>query len=346
MTSEAARRLGLDHPIVQGPFGGGLSSPLLAASVSNLGALGSYGIEHLAPDEIIKLAADIRSCTGKPFNLNLWVSVSDPGGESLDAEAFDRLWPLFEPYYRELGLEKPERPHRLHAPYEDQFEAMLEAAPAVFSVVFGIPTADQLARCRKRGILTVGTATSIAEAVALDEAGVDAIVATGFEAGGHRVSFLKSSEDSLMGTFSLTQIVAPRVKAPVIAAGGIVDARGVKAALMLGAQGVQVGTAFLACDESGASAEHRAMLFSDRAQATVLTRTYTGRLARGIQNRLVDQMPKPLAAYPIQGWFLGRLKAAARAQGRTDLVSLWCGQSAPNLKHHTVSALVAELTNL
>jgi nitronate monooxygenase len=346
MTTEAARRLGLDYAVVQGPFGGGLSSPVLASSVSNLGALGSYGIEHLAPEDILKLAADIRARTSRPFNLNLWVSVADPGGENLDAAAFERLWPLFEPYYRELGVAKPEPPQRLHAPYEDQFEAMIEAAPAVFSFVFGIPTGDQLARCKKRGILTVGTATTIPEAVALDEAGVDAIVVTGLEAGGHRVSFMESSEASLMGTFSLTQIVAPRVKAPVIAAGGIVDARGVKAALMLGAQGVQVGTAFLACDESGASPEHRAALFSDRAIKTVLTRTYSGRLARGIRNRLAEEMPTNVTPYPIQGWFLNRLKAAARAQGRTDLVSVWCGQSAPNLKHHTVPALMAELTNL
>jgi nitronate monooxygenase len=203
-----------------------------------------------------------------------------------------------------------------------------------------------MARCKKRGILTVGTATTIAEAVALEDAGCDAIAATGFEAGGHRVSFLKSSEESLHGTFSLTQIVAPRVKVPVIAAGGIVDARGVKAALMLGAQGVQVGTAFLACDESGASPEHRAALFSAQSMETVLTRTYSGRLARGIRNRLVNEMPTNISPYPIQVWFLNRLKAAARAQGRTDLVSVWCGQSAPNLKHHTVPALMAELTNL
>jgi len=346
MTTEAARRLGLDHAIVQGPFGGGLSSPELASSVSNLGGLGSYGIEHLAPEHILELAADIRARTGRPFNLNLWISVADPGGESLDAAAFERLWLRFEPYYRELGVAKPERPQRLHARYEDQFQAMIEAAPAVFSFVFGIPTPDQLARCKKRGILTVGTATTLPEALALDEAGVDAMVVTGLEAGGHRVSFLESSEASLMGTFSLTQIVAPRVQVPVIAAGGVVDVRGVKAALMLGAQGVQVGTAFLACDESGASPEHRAALFSDRAMRTVLTRTYSGRLARGIRNRLAEEMPANVAPYPIQAWFLNRLKAAAHAQGRTDLVSVWCGQSAPNLKHHTVPALMTELTNL
>ncbi len=346
MTMDMTKRFGLRHPIMQGPFGGGLSSPLLAGAVSNLGGLGAYGAEHLAPEDILKLAADIRARTSNPFNLNLWVSVADPGGEDLTEAAFERLWPLFEPYYRELGVAKPERPQRLHAPFADQFEAMLEAAPAVFSFVFGIPTADQLARCRGKGILTVGTATTIAEAVALDEAGVDAIAATGLEAGGHRVSFLASSEESLTGTFSLVQTVAPRVKVPVIAAGGVVDARGVKAALMLGAAGVQVGTAFLACEESGASPEHRAALFSERAQRTVLTRTYSGRLARGIGNRLYEEMPRNVAPYPVQGWFLNKLKAAARAQKRTDLVSIWCGQSAPNLKHRDVPALMADLTNL
>lgn len=346
MTTEAARRLGVEYPIVQGPFGGGLSSSPLAAGVSNLGGLGSFGVEHLAPEDILKLAADLRGRTGKPFNLNLWVSVADPGGESLDEADFERLWLKFEPYYRELGVAKPARPQSFHQPFADQFAAVLEAAPAVFSFIYGIPTADQLAACRKRGILTVGTATTIAEAIALDEAGVDAIVATGFEAGGHRVSFLASAEASLMGTFALVQLVAPRVKVPVIAAGGIVDSRGVKAALALGAQGVQVGTAFLACEESGASPEHRAALFSPQAHETVLTRAYTGRLARGLKNRLADEMARPLAPYPIQSWFLGRLKAAARAQARTDLVSLWSGQVAPNLKHRTVSALMAELTNL
>lgn len=343
---ELAKRLGVEHPIVQGPFGGGMSSPLLAGTVSNHGALGSYGAEHLAPADILKLAADIRARTSNPFNLNLWISVSDPGGEELSEAEFERLWPLFEPYYRELGVAKPERPQRFHTPFGDQFEALLEAAPAVFSFVFGIPTREQLARCRKKGIFTVGTATTLAEALALEDAGVDAVAATGFEAGGHRVSFLASSEDSLMGTFSLTQIVASRLKVPVIAAGGVVDARGVKAALALGAAGVQVGTAFLACEESNASPQHRAALFSDQALNTVLTRAFTGRLARGIPNRLYEEMPRHVAPYPIQGWFLGKLKAAARAQGRTDLVSVWCGQSAPNLKHHTVSALMADLANL
>ena len=346
MQTEFTRRFGVEHPIIQGPFGGGLSTTLLTATVSNLGGLGSFGAEPLSPADILKLAADIRTRTAKPFNLNLWVSVADPGGESIDEAGFERVWQAFAPYYEELGVAKPTRPERFHYSFEEQFEALLEAAPPVFSFVFGIPTADQLARCRKRGIATLGAATSIAEAVALDEAGVDGIVATGSEAGGHRVSFLAPAEDSLMGTFGLIQLVSPRVKAPVVAAGGIVDGRGVRAVLELGADAAQIGTGFLVCDESGASARHRAALFSPQAEHTTLTRAFTGRLSRGLKNRLSAEMPNIAAPYPIQSWFAGQLKAAARKQERTDLVSVWGGQVAPNLKHRTASALMTELTTL
>jgi nitronate monooxygenase len=169
---------------------------------------------------------------------------------------------------------------------------------------------------------------------------MDAIVATGMEAGGHRPSFLDRAEDSLTGTFALVQLVARRVKVPVIAAGGIVDGAGVRAAMTLGASAAQLGTAFLACEESGATPEHRAMLFSDAPQCTVLTRAFTGRLARGIENRWTREM-RDHAPFPLQSWLMGSLKRATAR--RTDLSSLWSGQIAPNLKHRTVSALMKAL---
>ncbi|MBZ4422979.1 nitronate monooxygenase family protein [Myxococcus sp. RHSTA-1-4] len=344
--TEAVRRLGVRYPIVQGPFGGGLSSTRLAATVSNLGGLGSYGAYSLTPDEIFQVAKELRSLTSNPFALNLWVSDHDPGGLELSPEEFDRVYALFEPYYRELGVEKPERPQRYAQKFEEQVEALLEARPPVFSFVFGVPSAPLLAECRRRGIVTIGAATSIAEAQALDGAGVDLIVATGFEAGGHRPSFLARAEDSLMGTLALTPLVADRVKAPVIAAGGIGDGRGIRAVLTLGAQAAQLGTAFLACEESGASPEHRAALFSDQSQRTALTRAFSGRLARGLRNRWSDEMgPRvpELPPFPILGWFASKLKPAALAAGRTDLVSLWSGQIAPNLRHRTAPALMESL---
>lgn len=346
ISNEATRRLGIEHPIIQGPFGGGLSTAALAAAVANLGGLGSFGAHMLPPERIAGIADDIRALTAQPFALNLWVSDHDSGGDVLGQAEFERYWPIFAPYFRELGVDKPERPERGHPRFEDQVEALLEANPPAFSFVFGIPSAAVLAECRRRDIVTLGAATSIAEALALDETGVDLIVATGAEAGGHRPSFLASAEQSLMGTLTLVQLVSGRVKAPVIAAGGIADGRGIRAALTLGAQVAQIGTAFLACEESGTTEAHRDVLFSDRAQQTTLTRAFTGRLARGVRNRWTEEMAPRIAElppFPITSWFVSQLRPAAVKAGRTDLVSLWSGQIAPNLRHRTAAALMQSL---
>ncbi|MBO6561798.1 MAG: nitronate monooxygenase [Nisaea sp.] len=345
-TTDAAARLGICHPIIQGPFGGGLSTVELAAKVSNAGGLGSYGAHVTAPEDLADLTRRLSDATDAPFALNLWVSDHDPGGEHPNAAQFERYYPIFAPYYEELGLPAPALPERFHHRFEDQVEALLEARPPVFSFVFGIPERKILEECRRLGIVTIGAATTLAEAEALDASGVDLIVATGLEAGGHRVSFLAPAEESLTGTFSLVQIAATHVKAPVIAAGGIVDGRGVRASLALGAGAAQLGTAFLACAESGTSEAHRDLLFSEAARDTKLTRSYTGRLARGIRNRWIQEMEvqgKELPPFPVQSWFFGAIKAAALKEGRDDLLSLYAGQSAPNLKHRSASALMDEL---
>jgi nitronate monooxygenase len=345
-TNAATRLLGIRHPIVQGPFGGGLSTVALAATVSRLGGLGSYGAHGLSADAIAPLTAELRTHTDAPFAINLWVSDHDAGGLHLSAHEFDRAYAHFEPWFRELEVARPEMPERYHPSFALQIEALLEARPPVFSFVYGIPDARILAECRRLGIVTVGAATSIAEAEALDGAGVDLIVATGAEAGGHRPSFLQRAEESLIGTFSLVQLIAARVRAPVIAAGGIADANGVRAALALGAQAAQVGTAFLACAESGTHDLHRAQLFGEASRHTVLTRGFTGRLARGIRNRWTDSMAQANAAiapFPVQGWFVSKLRAAALQAGRSDLVSLWSGQIAPNIKHRHAADLMNAL---
>ncbi|HEV7690337.1 MAG TPA: nitronate monooxygenase, partial [Hyphomonadaceae bacterium] len=226
-------------------------------------------------------------------------------------------------------------------------DAVLEARPAAFSFVFGIPKPSILAECSRRGITTIGAVTTLAEAKAMDAAGVDVILATGFEAAGHRPSFLGRAEDSLMGTLTLTRLVAARIKKPVIAAGGIVDRAGIQAALDLGASAAQLGTAFLACEESGAPPQHREALFSEPAQRTMLTRTYSGRLARGIPNRLIEALTPvadKLPPFPIEVWFTTPLRKAAVAQGRTDFLALYAGQGAPLLKHRDVASLMADLT--
>jgi nitronate monooxygenase len=340
-------RLGLEHPIVQGPFGGGLSTVELVAAVSNGGGLGSFGAHLLRPEELTPLADAIRAKTSRPFALNLWASTQDPAVAALTEADYLRHRARFAPYFEALGVEAPAMPARFAERFEDQAAALLEARPRAFSFVFGVAPAWVLDGCRSRGIITIGAATTVAEARALDDAGVDLIVATGFEAGGHRPSFLRSAEASLTGTLALVPQVVDAVRAPVIAAGGIADGRGVAAALTLGAEAAQVGTAFLACDESAAPALHREALFSDDARRTALTRAFSGRLARGIHNRFVDEMSASgeVAPYPVQGWFTGALRAAALAQGRADLVALWAGQSAGLVRHRSAATLLTALVD-
>jgi nitronate monooxygenase len=324
-------KLGIDYPIIQGPLGG-LSSQRLTAAVSNFGGLGSFGAISLSPKEIKNVISQIRSLTSKPFAVNLWVSMADNGARTSNEAAFNRSLTPLAGYFAELHAPRPQyKPDLPLIRFEDQVGILLEEKIPVFSFIFGIPPKEILDECRARGIATIGTATTPDEAAALQEAGVDAIVASGFEAGGHRGSFLRSAEDSLTGTFSLVPQIVDVVDVPVIAAGGIADARGVIAAFALGAEAVQMGTAFLACEESGASPIHREALLQRKAGHTGLTKGFTGRLARGIQNRLMSELNQKgaeILPYPLQRVLVRNLSIAAEAAGRADLLPLWAGQSA------------------
>lgn len=237
------------------------------------------------------------------------------------------------------------RPEQYLPSLDEQLEAIWDISPAVLSVVFGVPSAELIDEARRRGIRVVGTATTVAEATALAEAGVDAIVATGMEAAGHRVSFLRPAEDSLVGTFALIPQVVDAVDVPVIAAGGIADRRGVAAAFALGASGVQVGTAFLATEESATTDAHRAAIRATAADETVLTRAMSGRLARGARNRVVRAIEASgtIAPFPMQNWLTGRFRTAANQQGLGELQGLWMGQVAPLIRHDTAAEVFAEL---
>jgi nitronate monooxygenase len=339
--------LDIDYPIVQGPFGGGLSSVNLTSTVSNSGGLGSFGGQPYSANEIVDTCNEIKKHTNRPININLWVSDRDKHLEIFNIDDYNKLSELFRPYFNELGLPLPERPTNLGPKFEEQIEAIFETKPAVFSFVYGIPSQCILEKCKSLGIKTVGAATTVDEAIAIENAGVDAVVATGFEAGGHRVSFLNSAESSLMGTFSLIPQLADNVKIPIIAAGGIADARGIKAALVLGADAVQMGTAFLATSQSNASQDHKDILFTEDSKYTTLTKIFTGRLSRGIQNRLTDDLKQSehlLAPYPLQGKFMSYLKAyPPTANGNPDFKSYWAGQSASLLKHRDAKTLIEKL---
>jgi nitronate monooxygenase len=322
--------LGIKYPIIQGPLGG-LSSQRLTAAVSNFGGLGSFGAHGLEPNAIQEVIAEIRSLTAKPFAMNLWVSMEDAEARSSDAGAFSRALSYLAPHIEAVGGVEP-----VFAPYkpirfEDQARVLLDAGVPAFSFIYGIPPRDILNEASKRGIVTLGTATTPDEAVALEQAGINIVVASGFEAGGHRGSFLRSAEDSLTGTFSLVPQTADAVKIPVVAAGGIADTRGIAAAFALGAEGVQMGTVFLACEESGAHPLHREAILSGRARQTALTRGFTGRLARGIDNDLLRMLNNPgteILPYPLQRVLMRSLALPAQEAGRSDLLPLWAGQSA------------------
>ena len=328
--------LGIKYPIIQGPLGG-LSSQRLTAAVSNFGGLGSFGAHGLEPNAIEDVIAEIRSLTTKPFAMNLWVSMEDAGARTSDASAFRRALSHLSPQIEALGGTQPALPPYKPIRVANQARVLFDAKVPAFSFIYGIPPKEILDEARKKGIVTLGTATTPDEAIALDQAGVDVVVASGFEAGGHRGSFLRSAHDSLTGTFSLVPqtVDAVKVPVPVVAAAGIADARGIAAAFALGAEGVQMGTVFLACQESGAHPLHREAILSGRASQTVLTRGFTGRLARGIDNELLQMLNKPgteILPYPLQRGLMRSLALPAQKAGRSDLLALWAGQSA-NLAH-------------
>lgn len=332
--------LGIDLPIVLGPFGG-LSSIDLTAVVADGGGLGSFGLYGYDGTRIGETAAQLRERTSRPFAFNLWLPLGDEvTPDRVDATAArDALAPL----YAAAGAAVPDLPERFLPPLDEQLAAVWDAAPAVLSVVFGVPAPDVVAEAHRRGIRVIGTATSVAEAVALEAGGVDAVVASGAEAAGHRVSFLAAPESSLVGTLALVPQVADAVRVPVIAAGGIADRRGVAAAFALGASGVQVGTAFLRTRQSAASAGHRAAIATARDTSTVLTRAMSGRLARGIPNRAVREIEAAgaIAPFPAQNWLTGVFRAAAG--GDPELSSLWAGQAAALAKSDDADAVLREL---
>lgn len=339
--SELCALLGIEHPIVLGPFGG-LSSVALTAAVSNAGGLGSYGLYGYDGERIRATVAALRETTGRPFGVNIWLPTGDEVQPNAQHTSFAQA---LQPFYDAVGADVPERPERYLPDLDEQLDAIWETAPAVLSVVFGVPSGAVVEEARRRGIRVVGTATTVAEAVALADAGVDAVVATGAEAAGHRVSFLRPAEESLVGTFALVPQVVDAVSVPVIAAGGIADRRGVAAAFALGAFGVQVGTAFLATAESSASDAHRAAIRSTAADETVLTRAMSGRLARGVRNRGVRAIEASgtIAPFPMQNWLTGRFRTLAAEQNLGELQSLWLGQAAPLARGNTAAEVFAEL---
>lgn len=338
-----ATLLGVDLPIVLGPFGG-LSSIDLTAVVSDLGGLGSYGLYGYDAERIGDVVAGIRRATTRPFALNLWLETGDEASpENVNLDAW--VGPMLA-LFAEADVEPPtELPQRFLPDLNEQIEAVLRARPAAVSFVFGVPEPEVVEAAHRVGAAVLGTATTVEEAVALAAGGVDAVVTSGSEAAGHRVSFLRPSEQSLIGTFALVPQVVDAVDVPVIAAGGIADRRGVAAAFALGAAGVQVGTAFLLTRQSAAVEAYCAAARGAPADATVLTRAMSGRLSRGLPNRATRAIEATgaIAPFPAQNWLTGHFRSAAARLGNADLLSLWVGQAASLARADDAREVFAEL---
>jgi nitronate monooxygenase len=327
LSTEFTAAVGIEHPIVQAPMAGGATTPELVSAVSNAGALGSFAAAVLSPSAIIEAVRRIRSQTSKPFNVNLFV-LDQPNPTEAELA---RAQALLAPYRAALGLGVATMPGRFCEDNRAQMAAVLELAPPVVSFTFGLLDAETVAQFKRAGCLVIGTATTVSEARAWEGVGADFICAQGSEAGAHRGTFLGDFEQSSIGLMALIPQVVAAVSRPVIAAGGIMDGRGVAASLILGAQAAQLGTAFLSCPESGIPRVWKQKLLEARDDGTRLTRAFSGRHARGIVNEFMERM-RPfegeVPAYPVQNALTSEIRQAAARLDRPEFMSLWAGQAA------------------
>jgi nitronate monooxygenase len=337
--------VGIAHPIIQAPMAG-TSTPAMAAEVSIAGGLGSLGVASVDVAAARAAIAAARERTGRSLNVNVFCHQPPRPDAAVEAAWIERLRPEFERF----GAAPPPRLRTIYTSFveDDAMLAMLVAEkPKVVSFHLGLPPGDRIRALRQAGIVLLGTATSLDEGRRLVEAGIQAVVAQGYEAGGHRGVFDTDAPDDRLGTIALTRLLAHDLPVPVIAAGGIMDGAGIAAALRLGASAAQLGTAFIACPESQADAGHRAALMSDAAHHTTMTRAISGRPARCLSNRftaLVAGVPaREVPAYPIAYDAGKALNAAAKAASEAGFGAQWAGQGAPLARSLPAARLVAEL---
>jgi nitronate monooxygenase len=323
-----AARFELQVPVVQAPMAGGATTPAMVAAVSNAGGLGFLAAAALSPEKIASEVAAIRALTDRPFGVNLFVLEPAAPEEATVRRALEAIDPL----RKDLGL-PPGQPLERYAPdFRAQLETLIELRVPVASFTFGLLSAADVARLHANGLYVIGTATHVAEGIAWRDVGADAIAAQGAEAGAHRGTFIGAFEEALVGTMALLPQLVDATGLPVLAAGGIMDGRGIVAALALGAQAAVMGTAFLTCLESAIPQAWKTRVRSMSDTSTSVTRAITGRHARGIRNSLMQRLSESahkVAPYPVQNALTQELRQTASRADNSDYLSLWSGQGAP-----------------
>ncbi|MFC0414848.1 NAD(P)H-dependent flavin oxidoreductase [Cytobacillus solani] len=341
--NELTEMLNIAYPIFQAPMAGGITTPELISETSNCGGLGNLGAGYMNPEEIKEAIKQIRSLTAKPFGVNLFIP--NEREVHFDEKELTAMTVLLNQFGKELGIEAPvsNQVKNYKTLYENQIEQVLRERVPVASFTFGIPNKEVMTELRKNRTVIVGTATNVKEAWELEESGVDIIVAQGSEAGGHRGTF--HEEDSgLVGSMALIPQVADAVHTPVVAAGGIMDARGIAAAMALDAKGVQLGTAFLTCKESGAAEIYKQTLLNSTEEQTTFTKAFSGKLARGIGNRFIHEMADQMSMpFPLQNDLTASIRKKAAMLKQPEFMSLWAGQGVRMAKETTVKQLMEEL---
>lgn len=339
-------RFGLSIPLIQAPMAG-VSTPSLAAAVSNAGALGSIAVGATDAAGARAMIEETRARTDRAFNVNLFVHGPAKPDPAREAAWLEWLAPQFETY----GAEPPKALDTIYTSFADDpgmLEVLLDLAPSVVSFHFGLPPADVIAALKALDIVLLATATNVAEARAIEEAGIDSIVAQGMEAGGHRGMFDPGAPDAMLGTMALSRLLVRECRIPAIAAGGIMDGAGIAAALDLGAVAAQLGTAFVACPESAADEAYRAALAGPAAYRTTFTSSISGRPARALANRFTE-LEVPTGRLPPdypRAYDAGKaLHAAAKAKGEYGFGAQWAGQGAPLARAMPAAALVETLSD-
>ncbi len=347
LKNEMTKHLNIQYPIIQAPMAGGITTPELVAGASNGGGLGMIGAGYLTPAETKEQIREIKQLTSNPFGVNLFV----PNEFNVTEDAFKSAHQLLHSICEQLNVEHtdsfdiPEFSHIFDS-FMEQVKVVIEEKVPICSFTFGIPSKEVIDELKQHNIMLIGTATTVREAVENEKLGMDMVVVQGSEAGGHRGNFTDGHAESLVGLMSLIPQAADHVSIPVIAAGGIMDGRGLMASLCLGAQGVQMGTAFLTCVESGAHRVHKEAILHATEDQLTFTRTFSGKWARGIKNKFIQYMQENellVPDFPVQNLLTQAIRKMGSKQNNPDFMSLWSGQSPRLAKKQTVERLMKDI---